>query len=88
MEHAITYRLCEKLTMAKPAWYQNPKHNRPLNQMARERLAYRLLQSTSSADLGAIRCAHGRDMDRMALFERLLRSDMTPAAALEYIDSL
>jgi hypothetical protein len=27
-------------------------------------------------------------MDRMALFERLLRSDMTPAAALEYIDSL
>lgn len=88
MEHAITYRLCEKLAMASPAWYQNPKHNRPLNQMARERLAYRLFQSTSNADLGATKYAHGRDMDRMALFDRLLRSDMTPAAALEYIESL
>jgi hypothetical protein len=88
MEHAITYRLCEKLAMASPAWYQNTKHDRPLNQMARERLAYRLFQSTSRADLGATKYAHGRDMDRMALFERLLRSDMTPASALEYIESL
>lgn len=88
MEHAITYRLCEKLAMASPAWYQNAKHNRPFDQMKRERLAYRLFQSTSNADLGATKYAHARDMDRMALFERLLRSDMTPAAALEYIDSL
>jgi len=88
MEHAITYRLCEKLAMAKPAWYQNAKHDRPLNQMVRERLAYRLFQSTARADLGATKYAHSRDVDRMALFERLLRSDMTPAAALEYIESL
>ena len=74
--------------MAKPAWYQHSKHNKPLNQLQRERLAHQLFRETSRADLGATKHAHGRDMDRIALFERLLRSDMTPAAALEYIDSL
>ena len=40
----------------------------------------------NKADLGAMRSSHWRDIDRMALFDRLLRSDMLPARALEYME--
>ena len=81
----FTYRLCQKLTKVRPNWFNHPNHKQ-FNQLGRERLAYRLFVETSKADLGAIRSSHWRDIDRMALFDRLLRSDMLPARALEYLE--
>jgi len=81
----FTYRLCQKLTRSTPSWFHHPSHKQ-WNQLRRERLAYRLFVETSKADLGATRSSHWRDIDRMALFDRLLRSDMTPANALEYME--
>ena len=81
----INFRLCEKIANVKAGWFHHPSHKQ-FNQLSRERLAYRLFVETSKSDLGATRLSHWRDIDRMALFDRLLRSDMTPANALEYME--
>lgn len=81
----INFRLCEKIANVKAGWFHHPSHKQ-FNQLSRERLAYRLFVETSKSDLGATRSSHWRDIDRMALFDRLLRSDMLPARALEYME--
>jgi len=85
-DHTLTLRLTGKLARCRPSWFEPTTPQRPpLGKMSRDRLAYHLLKSTSRADLGATRSAHFDDIFLMSRFESLLRSDMTPAAALEYL---
>ena len=83
-DHTLTLRLTDKLARCRSSWFEPTTPQRP-GKMSRDRLAYHLLKSTSRADLGATRSAHFDDIFLMSRFESLLRSDMTPAAALEYL---
>ena len=83
-DHTLTLRLAGKLARCRSSWFEPTIPHRP-GTMSRDRLAYHLLKSTSRSDLGATRSAHFDDIFLMSRFESLLRSDMTPAAALEYL---
>lgn len=80
----MLYRLCEKLAGLPPAWFSAPHSD--YQDWRRTSLASRLHTSTYRADMGAAREAHVTDCTRLSVMDRLLRSDMTPAAAVEYLD--
>ena len=85
-DHTLTLRLADKMARCRASWFEPTTPQRPpWNTISRDRLAYHLLKATSRADLGATRSAHFDDIYFMSRFESLLRSDMTPAAALAYL---
>ena len=85
---STTYRLCMKLANVHQPWFINPKEQKqlqPWRTIQRERLADSLFQSTWRADRGANWQAHQADVMLIANLDSLIRQDMTPAAALEYL---
>lgn len=88
---STTYRLCMKLANVHQPWFTNPneqKQMQPWRVIQRERLADSLFQATWRADKGANWQAHQADIMLTANLASLIRQDMTPAAALEYLGLL
>lgn len=79
---SILYRNCMRLAGSRPAWFEHPNTSK----YWQEKTADRLFTATWRADRGAAFQAHQSDIARVAIMARLLRSDMTPAAAIEYLD--
>ena len=82
----IAYRLHCKLAGVTPRWFADAPGDWPRRQ--RLMLADALTTATWNADQGATRNAHRADCNRMAIFASCLRSDMTPAAVVQYLDGL
>ena len=88
MELDMTYRLCAKLANTQPHWYVNPRHQErlePWRKRQAERVADQIFTKTVRADRGANWQAAQADIMATAHFFYLLRSDMCPAAAIEYM---
>jgi hypothetical protein len=88
---STTYRLCMKLANVHQPWFTNLNEQnqmQPWRAKQRERLADSLFQSTWRADKGANWQAHQADVMLTANLASLIRQDMTPAAALEYLGLL
>lgn len=90
MELDMTYRLCAKLAKTEPPWYVNRRHHERLvcwRKHQAERLADQIFSRTVRADRGANWQAAQADIMATARFMSLLRSDMCPSAAIEYMHS-
>lgn len=79
---SILYRVCQRMARSPRAWFES----RSQSHYYREQMADRLFTATFWADRGANAAAHSRDYMVTMLMARLIRSDMTPAAALRVID--
>jgi hypothetical protein len=82
----LSYRLHLKLAGVRPAWHADAITVGSYQHSRRVQLADAMTRATWQADQGATRRAHNADCARMAAFASLLRADMTPAAAIEYLD--
>lgn len=88
MELDMTYRLCAKLAKTEPPWYVNRRAQErlaPWRKQNAEGVADRIFTATVRADRGANWQAAQADVMATAQFFSLLRSDFTPAAAIEYM---
>jgi hypothetical protein len=88
---STTYRLCMKLANVHQPWFINineQKQTQPWRVKQHEMLADSLFQATWRADRGANWQAHQADIMLTANLAALIRQDMTPAAALEYLGLL
>jgi len=89
MELDMTYRLCAKLAKTEPPWYVNRRDRErfePWRKRQAERVADQIFTQTVRADRGAAWQAAQADIMATAQFFSLLRSDMCPAAAIEYME--
>jgi len=76
----MLYLICRRMAGAAPTWFNNSKAPR----YAADRMADQLFMATWRADVG--RRDHSADCTRVALMASMLRSDYTPAQAIQYLD--